>query len=223
MPTTELGFEAARKRMVQEQVVSRGIADDRVARAMERVPRHRFVDAALASRAYEGSALPIGEKQTISHPYIVARSVAAARLTGSERVLEIGVGSGYQAAVLAECAKRVYGVERIAALSQRAQRLLEELGVGNVIVRTGDGTEGWKEQAPFDAILVAAAASEAPKPLLEQLAEGGRLVVPVAKDDHQVLAVFTRNGDRFDRRDLDDVVFVPLIGRHGGSTAPVED
>jgi protein-L-isoaspartate(D-aspartate) O-methyltransferase len=212
---TEFGFERARKTMVEEQVVARGITDARVAAAMEKVPRHRFVDAALGDRAYSDRALPIGEKQTISQPYVVARSVAAARLTGVERVLEIGVGSGYQAAVLAECARRVYGIERIPALSQRAQRLLEELGYGNVIVRTADGTEGWKEQAPFDAILVAAASPEIPAPLIEQLVDGGRLVIPVGPADAQVLTLVERRGAEVVKTPLDSVVFVPLIGKHG--------
>jgi protein-L-isoaspartate(D-aspartate) O-methyltransferase len=214
---SEIGFEAARRRMVQEQVAARGIADARVLAAMEKVPRHRFVDAALADRAYSDRALPIGEKQTISQPYVVGRSVAAARLTGTERVLEVGVGSGYQAAVIAECAKRVFGIERIPALSARATKVLEELGYGNVIVRTGDGSEGWKEQAPFDAILVAAGTAEAPPPLLEQLAEGGRLVIPLGGGESQVLTLFERHGSDFARTALDPVLFVPLIGRHGGS------
>ena len=212
---SEIGFEAARKRMVADQVAARGITDPIVLRAMEKVPRHRFVDAALADRAYSDRALPIGEKQTISQPYVVARSVAAARLSGTERVLEVGVGSGYQAAVLAECARRVFGIERIAALSARTTRLLEELGYGNVIVRTGDGSEGWKEQAPFDAILVAAASAEAPAPLLEQLADGGRLVIPIGAGETQVLTLIERHGTDFPRSVLDPVVFVPLIGRHG--------
>ena len=208
-------FAKARKRMVQEQVVERGITDARTVAAMEKVARHRFVESALALRAYSDRALPIGEKQTISQPYIVARSVAALKLTGQERVLEVGVGSGYQAAVLAECAKRVFGIERLPALSQRAQKLLEELGYGNVIVRTGDGTEGWKEQAPFDAIVVAAGAPSVPQPLVDQLADGGRMVVPVGTADSQVLTLVERRGSEVLTSRLDDVVFVPLIGKHG--------
>lgn len=211
-------YAKARKRMVQEHVVARGITDPRVVAAMEKVPRHRFVDEALSERAYSDRALPIGEKQTISQPYVVARSVAAARLTGAERVLEIGVGSGYQAAVLAECAKRVYGIERIHVLAQRAGRLLEEMGYGNVVVRTGDGTEGWKDQAPFDAILVAAGGPSVPQPLVDQLADGGRLVIPIdgpEGSESQVLTLVEKRGGSVTKTRLDEVVFVPLIGKHG--------
>ena len=245
-PASLNDYAKARRKMVQEQVVARGITEPRVIAAMEKVPRHRFVDHALADRAYSDRALPIGEKQTISQPYVVARSLAALGLTGSERVLEIGVGSGYQAALLAECAKRVYGVERLSALSARAQRLLEELGYGNVIVRTGDGTEGWKEQAPFDAIVVAAGSPGIPQPLVDQLADGGRMVIPVdrasgaseegepagrpkadqgrtyrgnaqsaSEEGSQVLTLVRRRGTEVTTERLDDVVFVPLIGRYG--------
>ena len=210
-----IDYAKARKKMVQEQVVSRGITDARLIAAMEKVPRHRFVDAALAERAYSDRALPIGEKQTISQPYVVARSLAALALTGGERVLEVGVGSGYQAAVLAEMAKRVFGVERLSALSARAQKLLEDLGYGNVIVRTGDGTEGWREQGPFDAIVVAAGSPGVPQPLVDQLVDGGRLVIPIdSSDSSQVLTLVRRRGSEVVSEKLDEVVFVPLIGKH---------
>lgn len=214
-------FSKARLKMVQDHVVGRGIIDARVIAAMEKVPRHKFVDAAIADRAYSDRALPIGEKQTISQPYVVARSIAAVSLTGSERVLEVGVGSGYQAALLAEMAKRVYGIERLSTLSMKAQRLLEELGYGNVIVRTGDGTEGWKEQAPFDAILVAAGGPVIPQPLVDQLADGGRMVIPVdtrastMEEGAQILTLVRRRGTEITTERLDEVVFVPLIGKHG--------
>lgn len=210
-------FERARKRMVQEHVLARGITDPRVVAAMEKVPRHRFVDEALADRAYSDRALPIGEKQTISQPYVVARSIAAAKLTGAERVLEIGAGSGYQAAVLAECARRVYTIERIPSLATRARTILEDLGYGNVVVRLSDGTEGWKDQAPFDAILVAAGAPAIPAPLVAQLSEGGRLIIPLdrAGEEGQTLTVVERHGEEVVSTPLDEVVFVPLIGRHG--------
>lgn len=214
-------FAKARRKMVQDHVIARGITDARVIAAMEKVPRHKFVDAAIADRAYSDRALPIGEKQTISQPYVVARSIAAVSLTGSERVLEVGVGSGYQAALLAEMAKRVYGIERLSTLSMKAQRLLEELGYGNVIVRTGDGTEGWKEQAPFDAILVAAGGPVIPQPLVDQLADGGRMVIPVdagasaAEEGAQILTLVRRHGTEITKERLDDVLFVPLIGKHG--------
>lgn len=231
-----IDYAKARKKMVQEQVLSRGIADPRLIAAMEKVPRHKFVDPALAERAYSDRALPIGEKQTISQPYVVARSIAALQLTGVERVLEVGVGSGYQAAILAEMSRRVFGIERIASLSARAQKLLEELGYGNVIVRTGDGTEGWREQSPFDAIVVAAGSPSVPQPLVDQLAEGGRLVIPVDApsegqeptqaaprgmplaslvEERQTLTLVRRRGSEVTAERLDDVVFVPLIGRHG--------
>lgn len=217
-----IDYARARKKMVQEQVVSRGITDARLVSAMEKVPRHKFVDPALAERAYSDRALPIGEKQTISQPYVVARSIAALALTGGERVLEVGVGSGYQAAILAELAKRVYGIERIASLSLRAQKLLEELGYGNVIVRTGDGTAGWHEQSPFDAIVVAAGSPGIPQPLVDQLSDGGRLVIPVdapgqsAFDEpSQTLTLVRRRGSEVAIERLDDVVFVPLIGKFG--------
>lgn len=217
VPASLNDYAKARRKMVQDQVIARGITAPRVIAAMEKVARHRFVDDALADRAYSDRALPIGEKQTISQPYVVARSLAALDLLGTERVLEIGVGSGYQAALLAECAKRVYGVERLSALSARAQKLLEELGYGNVIVRTGDGTEGWKEQSPFDAIVVAAGSPGIPQPLVDQLADGGRMVIPIdsREEGSQVLTLIRRRGTDVTTERLDDVVFVPLIGKHG--------
>ena len=214
-------FASLRKRMVDEQVIARGITDPRVTAAMLEVPRHRFVDDALAERAYSDRALPIGEKQTISQPYVVARSLAALRLTGTERVLEVGVGSGYQAAVLSRCVKRVFGIERIGALTQRAGKLLEELGYGNVVVRTGDGTSGWKDQAPFDAIVVAAGGPSIPEPLVEQLADGGRMVIPVDRgQDGQTLTLVEKNGNAVTTTRLDDVIFVPLIGKYGRQAGP---
>ncbi len=215
--TSEIGFARLREKMVEEQVVRRGIGDPRVIAAMKEVPRHRFVDPALADRAYSDNALPIGEKQTISQPYVVARTLAAAKLEGHERVLEVGAGSGYQAAVLARLARRVFAIDRIPALTARANRLLEELRVGNVVVRTGDGTEGWPDQAPFDAIVVAAGGPVIPQPLIDQLADGGRLVIPVdAKGgEGQVLTLVEKRGSEVSTSRLDDVLFVPLIGRHG--------
>jgi protein-L-isoaspartate(D-aspartate) O-methyltransferase len=201
--------------MVERQLVRRGISDERVIAAMKKVPRHRFVAEAIADRAYDDCALPIGEGQTISQPFIVGRTVAALNLTGGEKVLEVGAGSGYQAAVLAECARRVYGIERIRNLTRRAQTLLEELGYTNVLIRTADGCYGWHEHAPYDAIAVAAASPEIPPPLLEQLAVGGRLVIPVGGDGAQTLQRIVRTEDGYEKEVLEGVQFVPLIGRYG--------
>ena len=172
-------FAIARERMVADQLRARGITDPRVLTAMGRVPRHRFVEEALAARAYGDYPLPIGEKQTISQPYMVALMTQALELVGGERVLEVGTGSGYQTAILAELAAKVYSVERIRSLADRARAILEELGYYNVLIRVGDGTLGWREEAPFDAVLVTAAAPEVPAPLVEHVKPGGRLVIPV--------------------------------------------
>ena len=165
--------------MVEEQLVQRGITDTRVLDAMRRVPRHRFVEEALRDRAYGDHPLPIGESQTISQPYIVGMMTQLLALTGSEKVLEIGSGSGYQTAVLAELARRVCSVERLMPLATRARRILEELGYTSAVVKTADGTYGWPDEAPFDRIIVTAGAPAVPAPLFQQLAEGGRIVVPV--------------------------------------------
>jgi protein-L-isoaspartate(D-aspartate) O-methyltransferase len=206
-------FALARRRMVEEQLVPRGIVDPEVLRALGRVPRHRFVDPALAARAYGDGALPIGHGQTISQPAIVAAMTQALALEGGEKVLEIGTGSGYQTAVLAEIAERVFSIERLAPLYRRARALLDELGYRRVILRHGDGSLGWRDQAPFDAIIVTAGAPHVPEQLREQLAEGGRLVVPVGDRRLQHLLRITRRagGDR--REELGGCVFVDLVGR----------
>lgn len=208
-------WEGRRARMVERQLVRRGITDERVIEAMRKVPRHLFVAEALADRAYDDGALPIGDGQTISQPFIVARTVSALELTGEEKVLEVGAGSGYQAAVLGECARRVFGIERIRSLAKRAQSLLEHLGYSNVIIRMADGTYGWREHAPFDAIAVAAATPEVPPPLLEQLAEGGRMVIPVGDPTGQLLKRIRRTADGYTEEILEGVQFVPLVGRYG--------
>ncbi|MEK6684510.1 MAG: protein-L-isoaspartate(D-aspartate) O-methyltransferase [Nitrospirota bacterium] len=208
-------YERARLRMVDEQLVARGIKDPRVLSAMGRVPRHLFVEEALRDRAYGDHALPIGERQTISQPYMVALMTESLALKGSERVLEIGTGSGYQTAVLAELAARVYSIERIAGLADRARRLIASLDYRNVTIKVFDGTYGWKEQAPFDAILVTAGSPDVPAPLTEQLKEGGRMIIPVGDRTTQILKKVTRTAAGIEVSSMTGCVFVPLIGGHG--------
>ena len=204
-----------RERMVEEQLVRRGVTDERVLAAMRRVPRHRFVEEALRDRAYGDHPLPIGENQTISQPYIVAAMTQLLQLTGSEKVLEVGTGSGYQTAVLAELARRVCSVERLPALATQARRTLEDLGYTNAVVKTADGTYGWSDEAPFDRILVTAGAPTVPGPLFQQLAEGGRLVVPVGEAQAQVLHVVEKVDGRMRTSTDCGCVFVKLVGKYG--------
>ena len=212
--TGEQRYGRERERMVAEQLVKRGIADPRVLEAMRSVPRHLFVDEALRDRAYGDHPLPIGEGQTISQPFMVARMTELLRLTGREKVLEIGTGSGYQAAVLSRVAARVCTVERIAKLAARARQTLEAIGASNVWVRAADGTVGWADEAPFDRILVAAGGPSVPPPLVEQLAEGGRLVMPVGAEDAQRLRVVDKVGDATRVSEDSACVFVKLIGKY---------
>jgi protein-L-isoaspartate(D-aspartate) O-methyltransferase len=207
--------ERARLKMVDEQIAARGIKDRRVLSAMGRVPRHLFVEEALRDSAYGDHALPIGEQQTISQPYMVALMTETLALKGHERVLEIGTGSGYQTAVLAELAAQVYSIERIDSLAAKARRLLASLGYRNVQIKVYDGTYGWKEEAPFDAILVTAGSPEIPIPLTEQLKEGGRMVIPVGERTTQVLKKVTKTSAGIEVTALTGCVFVPLIGGHG--------
>lgn len=210
--------EPTRPSQLVADLAAKGIRDRAVLDAIARTPRERFVEEALAARAYSDVSLPIGEAQTISQPWIVARMTELIEPTGAGDVLEIGTGSGYQAAILARLYARVFTVERIAKLSQRARRTLRELGVENVHFKIFDGTYGWGEFAPYAAILVTAAAPSVPTPLLAQLADGGRLVVPVEErgaGDRQVLTRVTRRGDRFEEDRHGGCRFVPLIGRHG--------
>ncbi len=201
--------------MVKEQLERRGIHDVRVLEAMRKVPRHLFVDPSLGWRAYEDCPLPIGEGQTISQPYMVAIMTASLLLRGSERVLEIGTGSGYQAAVLAELSACVYSIERVPVLAERAQRTLGGLGYDNVSIQVGDGSLGWLDAAPFEAIVVTAGAPEVPTPLVEQLQVGGRLVIPVGSSYAQTLRRVIRREDRVEQEELVGCVFVKLIGKHG--------
>jgi len=208
-------FQGYRTRLV-EALQAKGIHDLGVLRAVSVVPRHRFVPDSVRHRAYEDAALPIGGGQTISQPWVQARYIEILGLTGKEKVLEVGTGSGYQTALLALLADRVFSVERMPELTRDAQRMMQELGIKNVTIMGGDGTLGWRPYAPYDAILVAAASPEIPRPLLEQLAPGGRLVIPLGDREQQVLnLVIRRDGDTYDTTALDDVRFVPLIGEHG--------
>jgi protein-L-isoaspartate(D-aspartate) O-methyltransferase len=213
-----MDFAIPRERMVTEQLARRGIRDARVLRAMGKVPRHLFVDEALSGRAYGDYPLPIGERQTISQPYMVALMTEALELVGHERVLEIGTGCGYQTAILAELCSKVYSIERIKALADRAIRTLDSLGYYNVLLRVGDGSLGWREEAPFDAILVTAAAPTIPDPLVEQLAPKGRLVIPVGDAYSQELRKGVKEDDAVRWTDLGGCVFVKLIGDKGWPT-----
>ncbi|MCX7816451.1 MAG: protein-L-isoaspartate(D-aspartate) O-methyltransferase [Syntrophales bacterium] len=211
-------FRKQRQKMVETQIRARGIRDERVLSAMEKIPRHLFVEEALADQAYNDNPLPIGEGQTISQPYIVALMTEALALTGKEKVLEIGTGSGYQTAILAELCDSVFSIERIASLANAARKILDQLGYYNVAIRVGDGTLGWKEEAPFDAIIVTAGAPRIPKTLVEQLVTGGRMVIPVGGRFSQELIKITKkseNSDDIIKEHLCGCRFVDLIGEYG--------
>lgn len=211
-------FARLRARMVERQLRRRGIEDERVLAAMAAVPRERFVPEAIRDRAYADSALPIGEEQTISQPWIVAAICQALELEGSELVLEVGTGSGYSAAVLARLAAHVVSIERHEELSQAAAKVLESLRVTNVELVVGDGSLGVPARAPFDAIACHATAPAAPPALVDQLADGGRLVVPIAAGDADLLTVLRRAGERIETREIGPCRFVPLIGEEGFSS-----
>lgn len=210
-----MSFEQQRAWMVQTQLEHWGVRDRRVLEVMGVLPRERFVPSGERSSAYYDGALPIGEEQTISQPYVVAHMTELLTLRGDERVLEVGTGSGYQTAVLGWLAGQVFTVERIASLSQRAERILADLKIENVHYRVGDGSLGWPEHAPYDAILVTCAAPQLPAPLLEQLVDGGRMVTPVGPRGTQDLVRVVRKGDAFNEERLSPVAFVPLIGQYG--------
>ncbi len=208
-------FAEERRLMVETQIRKRGVTDEHVLQAMVTVPRHEFVQAFCINEAYADEPLPIGHGQTISQPYIVAAMVALLGLAGSENVLEIGTGCGYQAAVVSLLAREVHSVEILPDLAQSAAERLLRLGYANVHVRSGDGTLGWPESSPFDAILIAAAAPSVPEPLLQQLAEGGRLIAPVGEEDKQELQLITKREGKFLVKQGGPCRFVPLTGQHG--------
>ena len=206
-------LKAAREKMVKYHIEGRGITDQKVLTAMHTVLRHCFVPKRIVSRAYADTALPIGEGQTISQPYVVALMTAGLSLDRSKRVLEIGTGSGYQAAVLAKIAKEVYSIEIKEKLHRNSTRLLKDLGYSNIITRHGDGYFGWEDAAPFDAIMITAAVNHVPPPLLQQLKDGGRLILPLGNPfSHQNLTLVTREGDDYKIRQITGVLFVPMTG-----------
>lgn len=208
-------YEKEREHMVRSQLARRGIKDKRVLEAMRQVPRHLFIPESMRNLAYCDGPLPIGHGQTISQPYIVALMTEILELAGQETVLEVGTGSGYQAAILSRLARQVYSVERHAVLAQQAENILAQLGYDNVVVRVGNGTLGWPEHSPYEAIIVTAAAPDVPRPLTDQLADEGRLVAPVGSQWSQVLVKVRRQGDLLIRERLTAVAFVPLVGQYG--------
>ncbi len=210
-----INYDKERARMVDEQIIARGVKDERVLAAMRKVQRHEFLPEAIRGMAYHDSALPLGEGQTMSQPFMVALMTELLELKGTERVLEIGTGSGYQAAVLAELCEKVYTVERVKILADRARQNLDRLGYRSVAMKVYDGTYGWKEMAPFDAIIVTAGSPDVPAPLIEQLKEGGRLVVPVGERYDQTLLKIVKTPDGPMTQRSIPCVFVPLIGNHG--------
>lgn len=201
--------------MVERFVAARGIRDPRILEAMRRIPRHLFVPQLVMAKAYGNTALPIGNNQTISQPFIVARMIELLELTGKEKVLEVGTGTGYQAVVLSQLAGKIFSIERVNELALRAVELVRELKISNVSVKVFDGTYGWSDQAPFDRIIVAAAAPEVPGPLVQQLARTGKLVIPIGPVGSQRLARVTRTGTSLQIEDCGPAEFVPLVGRFG--------
>lgn len=208
-------YRLARERMIKNQIISRGVTDPGVLEAMGKIQRHLFVEEALIGEAYNDHPLPVGYKQTISQPYIVALMTEALELTGKEKTLEIGTGSGYQTAILAEISKTVYTIERIEPLLEKSKMLLKNLGYTNIFFKAFDGTLGWDAFAPYDAIIVTAGAPKIPEPLLDQLAEGGRMVIPIGNRYGQDLIKVTRMNNVFKERNLGGCRFVDLIGAHG--------
>jgi protein-L-isoaspartate(D-aspartate) O-methyltransferase len=208
-------YEKEREQMVKSQLACRGIRDKRVLDAMRQVPRHLFIPEDMRQLAYCDGPLPIGHGQTISQPYIVALMTELLELTGQEKVLEIGTGSGYQAAILSRLVPQVYSIERHAALARQAEKILAQLGYDNVMVIVSDGTLGWPEHSPYEAIIITAAAPDVPQPLIDQLADGGRLVAPVGTRWSQSLVKVKRQGGSLMTEQLTPVAFVPLVGEHG--------
>lgn len=210
-----MDFQAQRNLMVREQLVKRGIRDQTILNAFYKVDRHRFVPAVSRASSYGDFPLPIGEGQTISQPYIVALMTECLKLSKDDLVLEIGTGSGYQTAILAELSRYVYSIERIEILAKRAQLILEELGYNNFKISVGDGTQGYPEKAPFDKIIVTAASPDIPKPLTEQLSQQARLVIPIAGGYSQILTLLKKEKGEIKTEEICSCVFVPLIGKYG--------
>jgi protein-L-isoaspartate(D-aspartate) O-methyltransferase len=210
-----MDYEILRKRMVEEQLIPRGIKDQKVLNAFYRIERHKFIPEDLRNSAYADFPVPIGEGQTISQPYIVALMTEYLGLTGKEKVLEIGTGSGYQTAILAELAREVYSIERFEVLAGRGQAILNELGYKNIKVKAGDGTLGWEEAAPFDRIIITAASPKIPLPLIEQLADNGKLILPLGESFSQVLTLLEKKEGKLKSVDVCGCVFVPLVGKYG--------
>ncbi len=208
-------YRLARERMVKSQLISRGISDKNVLRVMGRIHRHLFIEEALEGEAYNDHPLPIGHRQTISQPYIVALMTQALALTGKERTLELGTGSGYQTAILAELSRTVYTIERIRPLLETAKEILDALGYTNILYKIDDGTLGWEEFSPYDAVIVTAGAPRIPKTLLKQLAEGGRMIIPIGNRFSQELIKVVRVKNTFKEESLGGCRFVDLIGAHG--------
>ena len=207
-----IGMTSQRTRMrLVERLSDEGIQRMEVLDAIANVPRHIFLDEALSHRAYEDTALPIGYQQTLSQPYVVARMTEMLLAAGATRILELGTGSGYQAAILAYLGKEVYSIERIGGLHRQARERLQRLGYRNVFLRLGDGSQGWPEAAPFDGMILTAAPGDIPAALYDQLADGGSIVAPLGRET-QMLTLITRNGDEFERREIEPVRFVPVLG-----------
>lgn len=213
----DFDLEEIRERMVAEQLIPRGISDKKVLAAFRKIPRHYFVPADLQERSYDDYPLPIGNQQTISQPYMVALMTQLLSLKGGEKVLEIGTGSGYQTAILAEMAKEVYSVERIDLLAAQAEKTLNSIGYTNFKIKVGDGTLGWDEYAPYDAIIVTAGAPGVPESLAKQLKDGGRIVIPLGSGYMQIMTIVEKNGDKLTTKEVCGCAFVPLIGKEGWS------
>jgi len=210
-----MDYAVLRKRMVEEQLMSRGINDQRVLDVFGKIERHKFMPKNLVSNAYADFPVPIGEGQTISQPYIVALMTECLSLTGQEKVLEIGTGSGYQTAILAELSKEVYSIERFENLAKNAEGILNELGYANIKIKVGDGTLGWPEAAPFDRIIITAASARIPLPLSEQLKDNGKLIMPLGESFSQVLTLFEKKENRLEAMQICGCIFVPLVGKYG--------
>lgn len=210
-----MDYEVLKSRMITEQLIPRGISDPRVLNAFKKVDRHRFVQSRFQDAAYADHPLPVGEGQTISQPYMVALMTELLSLKGHEKVLEIGTGSGYQAAILAELAKEVYSIERFKPLADKAEETLETLGYKNIRIKTGDGTLGWEEYSPFDRIIVTAGAPHIPTSLISQLNEDGKMVLPVGGSFSQVLTLVEKKSGEITTQEICGCVFVPLVGKEG--------